>query len=151
MSSRSSAYISTPIYSPAKQHPELLNLRLTMISYSVDMFNCFMSSTCILYDIKYLTDRRLQNAARTRRCVQSQYETFCLHFRPLRTTPPSGPGQRAIRGWTGKVQNQDRASSKDVMLVDNRPSGLLIISPTMTLILSGLHLGLPNIMCSNLE
>jgi len=62
--------------------------------------------------------------------------------------PPSGPGQWAIRNWTGVVQNQDRASSTDEMLVDHRPSGLLMTSPTITLItlLTGLRLGLQKIV-----
>ena len=95
----------------------------------------------------YVRNDRFQNATRTRRSVQSQYNTVCLQRQTLGTTPPTKRGRRATRSWTGTVQNQDKANSMDVLPVDRRPSGLPMMATTMTPItlLTSMHLGLYHI------
>ena len=89
-----------------------------------------------------ITGRSLQNAIRTHRSVQSQYNTVCVQRRRLGTTVPTDRGRWAIRSWTGTVQNQDKAHSVEVLPMDRRPSGLLMHSPLAVPVitfLTGLH------------
>ena len=58
---------------------------------------------------KMVNEFLIQNAIRTPRSAQSQYNIVCVQCRTLITTNPTDPGRWVIRSWIGVVQNQDRA------------------------------------------